>query len=709
MKSTGNELWQSEKEALLLELEELRCEKAQWLSEKAFQETGGFGQLFDQMNAAAALHRMVFDQHGNPSDYVFLRVNKLFESSTGLQASKILGKPVTEIIPGIEKSWIERYGEMVKNETYAEFEDYSKDLDRFYSVRAYSTGKNLFIVTFVDITEQRKAEIASQEEDRRLVDIIEGLNGVVYRCKNDEFWTMTFLSGGLTALTGYDPDEIIDNRVISFVNIIHPEDIEMVADVVGIALANNQRYRLEYRIITKNGKEKWVFEQGKGIRDTSNELSYLEGYMIDITDRKTMEIDIIEKNREIAIQNEEYLSMNEELNSTIEQIQQINTELLEAKSKAEESDRLKSAFLANMSHEIRTPMNSIIGFSTLMSEREIGRAKREYFSRMVSSAGEQLLRIIDDILDIAKIESNQLKVDLSKHNLKALLQKIHLFHLQGKLLSERSHLNLILRSDNFEENLIIETDSIRFMQIFGNLISNAIKNTKNGFIEFGLDQIDIDNQRLIFFVRDTGVGIPKEQQSKIFERFIQLSKQENTRGTGLGLSITQGIIRLMKGDIWLESEEGKGSVFYFSIPYLPQTEEDELFDSHRRSFCIPELEGRLVYVAEDDFPSYLYLREILDITNARIKRAENGAKLLELVQTELPDLVLVDINMPILSGIDAVKQLRTMNYSFPIIAQTAYALLEERESCLKAGCSAYISKPIDANLLFELINQSLSN
>lgn len=694
---------------LQTELQELRQTAESLTMGVELPAQNWFDQLFNQMNAASALHKMAFDEDGQPENYQFIRVNNMFEQLTGLKSDEIIGKWVLDVIPGLERSWIERYGAVVKNGTHDDFEDYSKDLDRYYSVRAYSVGKDHFVVTFIDVTDRKKAELTRIDRDRHMIDVVEGLNGVVYRCENDSFWTMIFLSAGTKALTGYRPEDIIGNKLVSFIDLIHPDDIEMVGDIVIDALSRDERYKLEYRIYTKDGEEKWVYEQGQGIKNSENKLSHLEGYIFDITDRKKMEIEIVEKNREIAAQNEEYLSINEELNTTIDQMQQINSALHEAKVKAEESDRLKSAFLANMSHEIRTPMNSIIGFSALMTERGIGRTKREYFSRLIASAGEHLLRIIDDILDIAKIESNQLAIETSHQNLNSLLKEIYMFHQQGKLLKQKNHLKLILQNEEMLNGLVIDTDPIRFMQVFGNLISNAIKNTKEGIVEFGLDKVDQENDRLVFFVRDTGIGIPKEYQKKIFERFMQVNGLDLASGTGLGLSITQGIIHLMKGDIWLESEEGKGTVFYFSIPYSSDEYVEKIPEMQKRSFQIPDLTERLVYIAEDDFPSFLYLREVLDITNARIKHAENGLKLIELVKQEEPDLLLVDINMPVMNGMDAVSELRGCGYKFPIIAQTAYALLEERESCLKAGCSAYISKPIDANLLFELINQSTSS
>ncbi|HBL74360.1 MAG: hypothetical protein A2W90_19760 [Bacteroidetes bacterium GWF2_42_66] len=791
-----------------------------------------FLRLFDEMNSASAFHRMIFDEQGKPVDYEFIRVNKMFETFTGLKAENIIGRRIREVLPETEQYWIEKYGQVVVSGEPVEFENYSGALDRYYNVHAYRPMKDHFVVTFIDITEQKRSQIkinetkafyeriletthdgiwvtnqddvfvfansaiekiamarkkdiighniikdfpkdavkgilpyylktkktnkaveyeatavtmagkkiilkgwmvpilennefkgiicSSQditesreaekslaEQKLRLQEVVGNLHGIVFRCENDENWTMSFVSAGVTNLTGYTPKEILGNKVISYKEIIHPEDTDLVDKRISDAVSRNGKYKIEYRIHTKDGNCKWVYEQGTGIKDEAGKLDHLEGYIFDISDRKKMELEIIEKNKEIAAQNEEFISINEELQSTIEQIQVINNQLREAKLKAEESDRLKSAFLANMSHEIRTPMNSIIGFSGLLTERGLKWKKRKQYSRLILSAGEYLLRIIDDIVDIAKIESNLLLIESSGQNLHSLLDETYSYHLQSKLLKQKSQLELWLDVSNVSPDLILDTDPVRFKQVINNLISNAIKNTLTGHVGFGVKQVETEEKRIVFYVEDTGIGIPEESKEIIFERFMQVRRENPVAGTGLGLSICKGILNLMNGDIWMESEPEKGTTFYFSLPYNPANRQQQTGIKPARSFRIPELKNKLIYIAEDDYSSFLYLREVLAITNARIAHATNGQMLVEMVLQETPDLVLADISMPVMSGIDAIKQLRAMNYTFPVIAQTAYALIEEKDSCLKAGCSSYISKPIDANLLFELINQSM--
>lgn len=247
-----------------------------------------------------------------------------------------------------------------------------------------------------------------------------------------------------------------------------------------------------------------------------------------------------------------------------EQILLQNKELVKARQKAEESDALKSAFLANMSHEIRTPMNSIVGFSSLLADDETTEEKRKKYISFIQISSDHLLRLIDDIIDVAKIESNQLKIQKSKVALRPLLENIYEHHSQSKLLYHKPGIQFRLDLKNLELLEQITTDPFRLKQVFDNLITNAIKNTYEGRIDFGVHQIT--KSKITFYVSDTGIGIPQNFKEKIFTRFLQVESKIPKQGTGLGLSIIKGILTLLHGRIWLESEENKGSCFYFCLP-----------------------------------------------------------------------------------------------------------------------------------------------
>ena len=375
-----------------------------------------------------------------------------------------------------------------------------------------------------------------------------------------------------------------------------------------------------------------------------------------------------------------------------------------AKEKAEESDRLKSTFLANMSHEIRTPMNSILGFSELLSEPSISPEQIKKFNKIIQLSGEQLMHIIDDIIDISKIELNQLTIKYAPVNVHLCLQEVtEVQQNKIKSLGKKLKLNLIVEEEF--KDLIIESDEFRLKQIVNNLIGNSIKYTEKGIITVGCTIKSMDGKKFIeFFVKDTGRGIPKEAQEKIFDRFTQADNVDFKEGTGLGLSITKGLLELLGGSIHLESEPGKGSVFYFTLPLIETTSEQTNLAQKVKSV---DLKGKLIYVAEDDTVSSYYIDELLKPTKAEVRYVSNGEELLDLIGKKTPDLILLDINMPVMNGFEAVVEIRKTLPEIPVIAQTAYAMVEEQRKCIELGCNDYISKPIKKTNFLQVINKYL--
>jgi len=380
-------------------------------------------------------------------------------------------------------------------------------------------------------------------------------------------------------------------------------------------------------------------------------------------------------------------------------------EVTSAKERAEMSDVLKSAFLANMSHEIRTPMNSIIGFSDLLASPTISEEKRKKYSHLIKNSGEQLLHLINDIVDISKIESNQLEIENSVFNANELLEEVISIQRQSRYYKEKSNLQLTLKTTG--KDLVLLSDKFRIMQIFNNLITNALKFTFEGGVNIGY-HIKNKEKMVEFYVKDTGTGISEDQQVQIFERFVQADNQTEKSGTGLGLSITKGLVELLGGSISLDSSPGKGSTFSFTIP-LNHSESIEIVKDDKTEIEISVLEDKLIYVAEDDFPSYYFVEEIFEGSKAELKHATNGMELLELVEEKIPDLILMDINMPVMDGINAVKKLRKKHKKVPVIAQTAYAMTNERETCMAAGCDDYIAKPIKPEKLLSMIVHLIKN
>ncbi|PKQ64191.1 hypothetical protein BZG02_05030 [Labilibaculum filiforme] len=389
------------------------------------------------------------------------------------------------------------------------------------------------------------------------------------------------------------------------------------------------------------------------------------------------------------------------------EILKTNVELEKAKEKAVESDLLKSAFLANMSHEIRTPMNSIIGFSDLLGEPNLTLEKRQKYLKLVQSSSEHLLQIIDDIIDISKLESNQLKISKKSCPLNELLYEIKESQSMIKIVRAKSDILLQLNIPKDTDNLMINCDPTRFRQIVYNLVSNAYKYTNTGFVEIGYS-VSNTNSMVHVYVKDTGFGIHPEMFQLIFERFRQIENKNLQEGTGIGLSISKGLVHLLGGEIWIESKVDEGSTFHFTIPISEQDNTESGIHKNRKPSKHLNLSQFLVYVAEDDISSYLLLEELLESTGVQLKHAVNGQELIQLINLQTPNLVLLDINMPVMTGFEAIKILRKTHPNLPVIAQTAYAMIEEKERCIALGCTDYISKPINASILLEKLRTHLS-
>jgi len=546
----------------------------------------------------------------------------------------------------------------------------------------------------------QKNQVALHESEQRWQFALEGSQDGVWDW--NPVTNEVYFSEQWKKILGFNQHEI-ENRYEEWFSRIHPQDKEKALEDLNKHLAGETPFYInEHRIICKNGTYKWTLNKGKVMEwNKENIPARVIGTLKDISQRKEYEIKLMESNREYLALNEEYLAQNEELQNNLEKTENLIHDLEKAKRKAEESDRLKSAFLANMSHEIRTPMNAIVGFSELLG-RENPTKKSEVYVKHVKNAGNKLLRIIDDIIDISKIESGQLTIEENECNISELMYEILDLYKENSLCKSKG-LVLSLSVAKELENVTIKTDSVRLRQVIENLLSNAIKYTEKGSITLKLD-LNQDKKKLIFSIKDTGIGIPAEDHKKVFDRFMQSYSKELQEGTGLGLSICKGLVDLMGGEIWFESEVDKGSVFHFTVPFVPhngQKQETKNTVEKSRDYNFSD---KLIYIAEDDLPSFMLVKEILENTGAQLIHAENGVVLLENVKHKVPDLILLDINMPLLNGFAVMDKLAELNLqSIPVIAQTAYAMEDEKKRCLEAGCSDYISKPLETGILLSKI------
>lgn len=374
----------------------------------------------------------------------------------------------------------------------------------------------------------------------------------------------------------------------------------------------------------------------------------------------------------------------------ITNLQNIEQELIKARIKAEQSDRLKSAFLANMSHEIRTPLNAIVGFSQLLPAAETAEEKKLY-SGIINQNSDILLQLINDILDLSKIEAGTLEYIKRPMNLGEVCRTIYAVH------KERVKEGVTLVFDNEDENLFIEGDQNRIMQVITNFLTNASKFTYAGEIRLGFERTD---KNIRVYVEDTGIGIEPEKVDHVFERFVKLNSF--AQGTGLGLSICQMIIEKIGGEIGVTSELGKGSTFYFTIPYEEAGELGEIFKMSKTESKVNTVNRvqqiKKILVAEDVESNFILLKNLIG-REYTLLWAKDGVEAIEMYKQYQPDLILMDIKMPRMDGLEATHIIRSYSKEVPIIALTAYAFETDKELALEMGCNDFVTKPVSKEAL----------
>jgi len=533
------------------------------------------------------------------------------------------------------------------------------------------------IGTVQDVTNRKQIDEALRASERFLKEtqLIAQL-GTYTLDVNSGKWTSSEV---LNSIFGIEPD--FEKTVETWGSIIHPEWQQIMNDYfIQEVIGGSTNFDKEYQIVRQNDHvTRWVHGRGELKFDAQNRPIMMLGAIQDITERK-----------------------------------QIEEDLIKAKEKAEESDRLKSAFLANMSHEIRTPMNGILGFSELMKEPNISSEEKQEYLGIIEKSGTRMVNIINDIVDISKIESGQMQVTYSETIINKQLEYIYNFFRHD---AELRGLQISYQNTLPEKDAIIQTDREKIHAILNNLVNNAIKFTHKGSIVFGCGSGDLEighdlslqPKSLTFFVKDTGIGIRNEKMEIIFERFRQGSESLNREyeGAGLGLSISKAYVEMLGGRIWAESEIGKGSTFYFTIPYTMATNENNENVAIAMDEGVEKPAQMLnILIAEDDAESSILLTKIVQKFGKDVFNARTGIEAVDICRKN-PDinLILMDIQMPEMDGYEATRQIRKFNTNVVIIAQTAFALSGDKELALEAGCNEYISKPIKRKQLLESINK----
>ena len=488
--------------------------------------------LFDNMLNGFAYCQMIFEQD-SPQDFVLIAVNESFEKLTGLK--DVIGKKASELIPGFRESdpvLLETYGRVALTGQPETFEIYIESLKMWFSMSVYSPRKNYFVAVFDVISERKNAEEVLRQSEAKFRHLINSLPDSVLVV--DTEGRIVYCNQIAMKTFKYTYDEMLDLMIEALIptkfRTHHPD------------LRNEYIARPNGRLM---GEGKEIFAQRKDESEFPAEMMlepveinnnlFTLAIVRDITERK-----------------------------------QAEKELITAKEKAEESDRLKSAFLANMSHEVRTPLNSIIGFSELLADPDYEEVQKNEFIHLIAANGNQLLTIISDIMDISKIESGEMKIYSTQLDALKFISRIKE---QFSFQAEAKNLELKLSLPDTEKEIIIYADADRLHQILNNLIINAIKFTAKGSIEIGYQ---LWGNMIEFYVRDTGIGIPEEYQDKIFDRFRQVEDASSRTygGNGLGLAISKNLVELMGGKIWVESEPGKGSTIYFTIPSTDESKEN---------------------------------------------------------------------------------------------------------------------------------------
>nr|NQU92394.1 PAS domain S-box protein [Bacteroidota bacterium] len=536
---------------------------------------------------------------------------------------------------------------------------------------------------FMDITERKKIELHLKntlEFNKRIIN--NAFTGIIVY---DRHFNYLLWNPVMEEISGYRANEVIGKNAFEIFSHYKKEGMDKILHraLEGETIV---RESVRYTLPEKN-KQGWTREVFSPNYDGRGKIIGVIAIVSEITRLKEFQNSLEEKNKEIAEQ---------------------NVELIKAINRAKQSDRLKSAFLRTMSHEIRTPLNAIIGFSDLFN-MELDKDELNYYTNSIHQNGLQLLNIIDDIFHISQLESGGADVSKENFDLKEFLHEIRRLTREEMKLAGKEHLELKLHLEEGFERIKVNTDQEKVKHVFLNLLKNAVKFTFEGFIEFGyLFRKDGD---LMFFVRDSGIGIPEDKHHLIFERFRQIDERFTRKygGTGLGLYPCVKILEVLSGKIWLESKVGEGTVFYFTIDNIFEEKEQVRKSIQKEKINFDYIfPGTKILIAEDEYSNFFLLQKMLKNAQAEIIHVENGLEAVEILRKNPDvDLVLMDIKMPVVDGYEASRRIRKFNAKVIILAQTAYALAGDQQKALEAGCNGYISKPIQKRDLMEKLKMFL--
>ena len=595
-------------------------------------------------------------------------VNEAVTSILGWQRQQMVGTPLIEFLPEERRQFYDhRFFKYAEEPEGIQLLGNSRDVETFNRngeliplrismSHTQVAGESLFILFIADISERLAMEKVIRENELKFRSLIANIPGIAYRCLNEHDWPMVFISDAVKPITGYSPDEfLLPDPTVSFIDLFHPDDLETIEQ----ALVGQTEYSMEYRIFNKAGEIRWLREHGRYIRDDSDEILWLDGFIMDITDRRQMEDDLVI-----------------------------------AKDAAEQAAAARAAFLANMSHEIRTPMNAVIGFSDILLDTPLNTEQHKHLSTINRSA-RSLLHLLNDILDSAKLDKGKLELELVDFILSEEIDTvISTFWLEAK----RKGLELQVKlGDNLAQGYHGAPERIR--QVLSNLVGNAVKFTEAGQVSLRVNQVN--NGHVQFTISDTGIGMTQEQCQRVFDAFAQADASMSRRfgGTGLGTTISKQLVELMGGTIQVRSQPGEGTEFSFT---LPLTAIDNT--SHVQQMHAIQLPALRILIVDDIEQNIELLNLLLKRSGHLVDIGRDGQQALDLMAQHQYDVVLMDLQMPVLDGLTAACQRREYEKNnglkaTPIIALTASVLAQDKKSASEAGMEGFANKPIDYPIL----------
>ena len=625
-----------------------------------------YQKIFDGLTIGFALCELLFDEKENPFDFRFLKVNQAFEKQSTMDIEFIVGKTINEIYPDIESTWVEKYSAVVLTKQPIQFVDYNHNTDKYYNVNASALKGNQFVLQFEDITKEKKAEKELKQSElnykhifNSMFEMFQEIELVYDEDGNAIDYVYLQVNPAFEKLVNKKKSELVGRRAKDIFGIVEDYWINIYDKIEKTGVSES---------FENYGAELNKYYSVKAWKVNKGQIAIA---FKDITDQKLYE-----------------------------------KELIKAKEAAEEMDRLKSNFLANMSHEIRTPMNGILGFADLLKTENLSGQKQQEYIQIIEKSGIRMLNIINNIIDISKIESGMMELDISVLNVNKKLDYIFSFF-QPEIANKEMQFSLNKSLPWSEAN--IKTDKEKLLAILTNLVKNAIKYTNEGTIELGYQ---VKDTFLEFYVKDSGIGIDSNRQKTIFERFVQgdISDKNAFLGAGLGLPISKAFVEMLGGQLWVESEKGKGSTFYFTIPFDSVQEDTIEMKTDNIRNTSPDINAPIkdlnVLIVEDDEVSILVLDYIVQKISSKILHAKNGLDAIEICRNHPDiDLIFMDINMPFLDGYETTRQIRQFNQDAIIIAQTANGLAGDKEKAIEAGCNDYAPKPILKNELYLIIQK----